>query len=424
MKLMPNLSGLLKKPSYTVVISVLIAVMAWFIVVNTDPNQERVVTIKNVPVNVSITALNSLGLSIIEGDDPRVSVQVRGRVIEVGNLTADDVQVQASFSDIAGAGTYELKLSATSMAGSVESISPETITMTFDRETRKELPVVVDINGLSVPENDYILGSVSATPSSVTVRGPEQQVNRIAKAVVRADLDEPLTRSQVVSSEIIFMDADGSEVTSDHITSDFTSADITIPVKRKVELPLRLSFINVPEGFPLDELTYTMSNETIVVAAQESSISNTTEIIAGVVDLEQLDLTEQSTYTFRVRLPDDFVNIENIENIVVEFDTEGLSSTYLNLSQFQVINEPADFTVTPLTQALYNVKILGPEDVLSTLQSEDFIVTIDLSDRDVQLGQYEIPVSISAPTQGKVWALGTHTVVVNIQAKTQTETGG
>ena len=136
---------------------------------------------------------------------------------------------------------------------------------------------------------------------------------------------------------------------------------------------------------------------------------------SGVIDFEQLDLTEQSTYTFRVRLSDDFVNIENIENVVVEFDTEGLASTYLNLNQFYIVNEPSGFTVNSMTQSLYNVKIIGEEKAVKALKSGDFMVTIDLSDRDVQVGQYEVPVNISAPTQGKVWALGAHTAVINIQ---------
>ena len=410
-----NFSGLLKKPSYTVVISVLIAVMAWFLVVSTDPDQERVVTIDNVPVNLSTAALNSLGLNVVEGDEPSVSVQVRGRVIEVGNLSASDIQVQASFANITGAGTYQLPLTATSASGRVEAVIPSELTMTFDRETRKELPVTVDINGLAVPENEYILGAVTANPSSVTVRGPEGEVNRIARAVVRADLGDPLTRSQVVSAQITFLDAEGNPVESEHITSDFATADITIPVKRIVELPLRLSFTNVPEGFPLEELVYTMSNESIVVAAQESSLENTREIIAGTIDMEQLDLTEQSTYTFQVRLPEDFVNIDNIENIVVEFDTEGLTSAYLSLTHFEVVNQPAGYTVTPLTQALYNVKVIGSAEALQYLQPEDLVVTVDLSDREIQLGQYEFPVTISAPDQGAVWALGSHTAVVNIQ---------
>lgn len=412
---LPTLSGILRKPSFVLVLSLMIAVMAWFVVINTAPDQERLVTVRNVPVTTPTNALTSLGLNVIEGGNPQVAVQVKGRVIQVGNLEPEDIQVTASFADIVGAGTYDLKLTASTSAGTVVAITPETISMTFDREVNKEIPVTVDINGLSVPENDYILGSVTASPASVVVRGPEKELSRITRAVVHAELEEPLTRSQVISSEIVLMDNEEAVAVSGHVTTDFSAADITIPVKRKVELPLRISFINVPEGFPLEELEYTMSNETIVVAAQERSINKTTEIVAGVIDFEQLDLTEKNTYTFRVRLPDDFVNIENIENIVVEFDTTGLSSNYLNLNQIYIVNEPSGFTVTSMTQSLYNVKIVGEEKLLKTIKSKDFMVTVDLSDRDVQVGQYEVPVSISAPTRGKVWALGAHTAVINIQ---------
>lgn len=415
MKLLPRLTGFLKNASATAVLSVLVAILAWFVVINTDPDQERVVTIKNIPVATSNSTLSTLGLSVIEGGDPKVSVQVRGRVIEVGNLSEEDVQVSASFADVTGAGSYDLRLTATTSAGTVESISPATVSMTFDREVEMELPVQVDVSGLSVPENDYILGTLTATPSSVLVRGPEKELNRITRAVVHADLEESLTRSQVISSQIVLLDDEETVISGGHIITDFSEADITIPVKRKVELPLRLSFINVPDGFPLEELGYSMSNETIMVAAQERSISRTTEITAGVIDFEQLDLTVQSAYTFQVRLPEDFVNLENIENIVVEFDTQGISSTHLNLSEFYVVNTPGEFTVTPMTYGLYNVKVIGDEEILKAIKSGDFMVTIDLSDREVEQGQYEVPVSISAPTKGKVWALGNHTAVVNIQ---------
>lgn len=415
MKLLQRLTGFLKKTSATAVLSVLVAVLAWFVVINTDPDQERVVTIKNLPVGTPTATLSTLGLSVIEGGDTKVSVQVRGRVIEVGNLSEEDIQVNASFAEVTGAGTYDLRLTATTAAGRVESISPSTVSMTLDREVEMELPVQVDVTGLSVPENDYILGTVTATPATVLVRGPEKELGRIASAVVHAQLEEPLVRSQVISSGIILLDDEDEVISGGHIVTDFTDADITIPVKRKVELPLRLSFINVPEGFPLDELKYTMSNETIVVAAQERSLSRTTEITAGVIDFEQLDLTDQSAYTFQVKLSEDFVNVENIENIVVQFDTQGITSTYLNLSEFYVVNAPAEFTVTPMTYAIYNVKIVGEEPELKTIKSGDFMVTIDLSDRVVEQGQYEVPVRISAPARGKVWALGTHTAVINIQ---------
>ena len=76
---LPTLSGLLKKPSYTMILSILIAVMAWFVVINTAPDQERTVTVRGVPVDTSTNALASLGLNVIEGGDPWVSVRVKGR---------------------------------------------------------------------------------------------------------------------------------------------------------------------------------------------------------------------------------------------------------------------------------------------------------------------------------------------------------
>lgn len=80
---LPSLSGILKKPSYMVILSLLIAVLAWFVVINTAPDQERLVTVKNIPVNTTAatTALRTLGLNVIEGADRQVSVQVRGRVV-------------------------------------------------------------------------------------------------------------------------------------------------------------------------------------------------------------------------------------------------------------------------------------------------------------------------------------------------------
>ena len=43
---LPTLSGILKKSSFVWVLSVVIAVMAWFVVINTAPDQERLVTVR------------------------------------------------------------------------------------------------------------------------------------------------------------------------------------------------------------------------------------------------------------------------------------------------------------------------------------------------------------------------------------------
>ena len=47
----------------------------------------------------------------------------------------------------------------------------------------------------------------------------------------------------------------------------------------------------------------------------------------------------------------------------------------------------------------------------------DLVAEIDLSDRDVVPGPFSLPVKISAPGKGLVWATGDYTAVVTIQER-------
>ena len=60
------------------------------------------------------------------------------------------------------------------------------------------------------------------------------------------------------------------------------------------------------------------STVTWLLSTGFSSLSSRTtseEMTWERVKVEDLDLTTQSTYTFQIRLPEDFVNVENIENV-------------------------------------------------------------------------------------------------------------
>lgn len=82
-------------------------------------------------------------------------------------------------------------------------------------------------------------------------------------------------------------------------------------------MPVTLSFINVPEGFPVNQLDFTISNETIEVAGPESNIDQYREISLGQIDIRTLDLN--STYSFSVELPAGYVNTQNIQSVLVQF---------------------------------------------------------------------------------------------------------
>lgn len=415
-----TLSTLLRNATASKVLSVLIAVCLWFFVVYAIDNED-IKTIHDVPVNIDETSLSSLGLSVIEGGDATVTVEVSGKRYDIGNLTENDIRIRAALGVVKGAGKYELAVEPvvdSSLPYTVQIKGDSTIWVTFDREISKEIQVTADINGLSVPE-DYLLGTVEVSPSTITIQGPEKEVSMISKAVVHTEFSDPLTQSQIIPAEILYLDKEGEVVTSTHVTRNVETADIIIPVKKTVELPLTLSFTNVPNDLDVDELKYTLSNESIWVAAPEDAIKNHYEIMVGNINFEDLDLTQQNVFTFEVKLPDGFVNVNNIETVVVEFDNSDYTSKYLNLNHFTITNVPPNYVATSATSALNNVKVIGTEAALKNIKASDFVVEVNFSDREVQLGQYEMPVSIYAPGKGTVWAVGSYSAVVNVQEKPQ-----
>lgn len=422
-----NLSTIFRKPSYTAVFSVIVAVVCWFMII-TVTSDERTVEIKNVPVSVDTSSgvLSSLGLNVIEGEGETVSVLVHGKSIVVGGLTASDIKLRADLSGITGpTSNKELEIKATLTADDdyeIVSITPSTIRVTFDRLMDKEVPISVDINGLSVPDEGYMLGDVAISPSSVTIVGPEVDLGRISKAVVRADIEEPLTQSQIITAGIEFYDSEGGLVdvaSRSHISTSVSTVDISIPVRKIVELPLKLNFLNVPDGFPIEELEYTLSNEAITVAAPEDAIKNYYEIVVGHIDFTELDLTQNNTLTFDVRLPSGFVNINNIESVVAEFNPQNIVAKNFNLrsSNFSVVNVPPGYDVQVMTTALNNVRMVGDKETIEKLLATEIVIEIDLSDSEIQTGQYQRPVRVYAPNKGFVWAVGDYSAVISVKEK-------
>jgi len=397
-------------------LSFLLAVICWFVValtVDTETNLE----VKNVPVNINgqTSALSSLELHAIDGDSLAVSVHINGERLVVGGVDKSDITIVADLSGVTGPGSVDIPLTAVNNSGkdfSIVSVSPSVVTVKFDRLLTRTLPVTANINGLTVAE-DYVVETETVTPDSVTISGPEIDVNKVDRCVVNVDVNDKLDKPTVFRSSIVLLDADGNAVESSYITTDVTEAEVVVPVKKVAELPLTIGFTNVPSGFPLDQLSYTLSNSKIKVAGIPDVLEKYSEISLGYVDMKTLDFS--GNYNFDVTLPNGFTNVDNIESVEVRFDETNIGESRFTLKNFTIKNRPADYDITVTTTRLANVRVLGDKNVLATLSSDDIIAEVDLSDRNIQPGQFSVPLKIYMPTKGLVWAVGDYTVIINVK---------
>ena len=406
--------------TFLMVLSLIMAFLAWiFVSLDSNDTKGRTFTGISVDMEEAEDTISDLGLSVIAADVPRVSVRVEGVTYAIGNLDSSDIRIYPDVSQVDTAGTHTVPLLgeiADSNSGNVHivEISPSSVQMKFDSLQTVSMDIRARLTGYSVPEDEYLIRDVTVTSRSVELTGPADELNRISQCIVEQEIDEELTSSYTTTLPLKFLDADGNEVDLTYTTTDITEAKVTLPILKKKEVPVTVSFINVPEGFPVNQLKFEFSNESIEVAGPESSIDQYREISLGQIDVRTLNLN--STFSFSVQLPAGFVNTENVQSVLVKLDSTGMVEKSFNIDNILVENIPLNYEVEVTTQQINNVRIIGTQSIVDGLVAGDIVATIDLGESSsIASGQIELPVKITIPNKGLVWASGNYRAIISIQ---------
>ena len=412
-----SLSSLLNKKWFQLVFSIVAAFICWVVVVFTI-SPDSTVTIRNVPVNLSSSnsLLQSLGLDIIDQKDYTVNVTVEGPRSVVGTLDAKNVVVTPVFTSVTTAGTYDLKLVAakanTMDNFSITTISPGTIKVRFDQATSKKFTVGTEIIGMSLNEG-YMSGNVTATPSEITIIGTENEINSISKISAVYEVGGVLDKTLTVECPIKIYDENGNELPSDSFKLDTDVVSVTIPVYKKGSLPIQIEFTNIPSGFDVSSLSYVMSKTSIDVAASETTIDNLKPKTVGYVDLAAFKMGE--VYTFDVKLPSGYVNLDNVETITVTFPRENITSKKVNVSDIRLQNVPSNYNITVVTNRINDVTVIGPTEEVEALLAGSVIAVVDVSQINIEKGSYNVPVFFNVTSNDSTWVVGNYTVLIDVE---------
>ncbi len=400
------------------IISFVLAFMLWVIATSElDPNST--VLQRNIPISVDseYSQLVKLGLNVIEEEQQYANVEIEGARAVIGNLTNSAIKISADLSSVTAPGVYEINLVAEDVNGlgfQVLDIEPSTIELKFDRLDSKSFPVTIESPGIEIPDGYYLQEEI-IIPGEITVTGPEVDLEKVWEVVAVLDVERTLTTTGSFQGSIEIRDRDGNVIDNSHLSTDYSVVDITLPVLKIQEIPLSISFLNLPSSFPEHELRYNISNETILLAGPADRIDDYSEINLGYVDMKNLLPT--STFAYDISLPSDFVNIENIQTVLVEFTMDDLTTKDFDVDNLVVVNQPANYDITVTTKSLPNVTMVGDQELLDSLTSSDIVAEVNISGSNLSVGQIQVPVSITAPNKGLVWANGNYQAIVTIEEK-------
>ena len=402
------------------ILSVIIAVIIWFALSITQyPTISR--SISNIPVTFSLdgTQAEEKGLSVLNKEDIEdisVDVEIKGMNYEIGGYTASDLIASVDLSSVTKEGTYELDIdvrsSHTTDRVTITSITPQTVSVSFDKITEKTVPVNVDAP-LVTAEEGYTLRDTTVTPDELTIEGPQNEIDKISKATIDLKTSMKITEETVINTDDFkYYDEDDNEVKPSGVTLKNTkSFDVDFVVYKKKTINLNVAFENASTTFDKSSLPMNMSEETLSVATPDLDSDEEENIILGTIDLTEVDLTNK--YTFVIPLDDDEVNMSGEDQVTVTFDPTDYISKDLAVSSdnFVLLNKPSGKDITFETKKISGVTVYGPESVISKLTADDLYLQVDLSGVQAN-GSYSKLGIVYSPKYNNIWGYGSNEIQV------------
>ncbi len=405
---------LTKIPSYIVnnnkalmIFSLVLAFIVWFVFTMTF-NPVSKTTIKNVPIrfDTSDTAVDSLGLDIVDYDIDSVSVTISGQTVVLSSVSASDIVVTPSLSSVTEAGTYEVPLIASSSKllsdYEIVSVSPSKVKVSFDEVITKTFDVTAEAVGCSA--TGELVAELPVMTEAATrvlnVSGAKSDVDRISSVVARAEVNKKLDKTETFDSKIILLDKDGKEIDSSNMTLGFRSASITVSISKIKTLPVKVVFTNQPSGL---NFNYTLSENKITVIGKPDIVSAMNEVTLEPIDCGQLTASNNE-FKKSLALPGGVRVYDNSQSsITVTVKTDAFISRTIKVSNVNFTGLKAGLKAKVLN--VQSVTIMGAKSEINKITANDITLSIDVSGLDAVSGQ-QSPATVTVSDKYKqVWVV-------------------
>jgi len=385
-------------------LALFLALCLWAGLISQDRTLTRERIFTDVPLSVTgaETLRRNNGLIVLSGlESENLNVRMRVRVPqrEYANITYANYNPRLDLTRITEPGEQTLKAVTTSSStyGTVEDITPSTVTVLVDEYvTNYRVPVTVNVTG-DYPEGFYG-GIISRDPSMVAVSGPRTVVDQISHISVDYSASSLSPRAGTVrtATPIRFIGRDAEPIESDLL--EVSSAGIVLRsiVLEQTLYPTRLiplSISDLTSGSPAEgyRIKRVRISPSLLRAAGDEEMLDAVEQLFLDSPVDVTGATETFSQTVRARKPAEltYLSTETL-TVTVEIEPVTLSRTFD--SARLTVRGTADGLRAALPVKTVSLVVEGPQNVLQGLKSAKVSAYVDVT--DLEAGEYELPVEM------------------------------
>ncbi len=408
-------SKLFENKIFWAVVSLLAALFIWVYVTGT---QEEPIELSFNNVEVVFTGEDTLqasrGYVINNISTETVSVKISGTRRNIGSLSASDIKATIDVSLISQTGTITQYYTLTYPDGvdadavSIVSSNPSVISFNVTRMSTKQVPVEVQFKGSTA--EGYIAGEVEYEPKTITISGPESELEQIDHVYAEIGGDE-LTMTRTADVPFVLMDKSGNELSSDGFEFDVSTINVTIPISMMKEVSLYVQCI-YGAGATEENTSIEIEPSTITISGDTSVVSGINRIDIATIDLTDFALTLQDTYA--IPLQNGVENVSGVTKAEVTIEIQGVSTKQFTVTNFNYTGLPDGYYVEEIITQNLEVKVRGAQDVLDQIQSSNLRAVADLSEV-TQTGIMYVPVKVELDSFTNAGAVGEYMIAIRIR---------
>lgn len=417
-----SFSYLMSNNKFVFVMSLVIAIVFWtFVSVSQTTETEKVFSNIKVNVNISESVAQNNGLDIFGQQDYFVDVTVRGfsYIINSEGFNSSNINVTASCSAVAAAGTYDLPVTATVVgnnAGNVEivNVSAGSIKVSFDERITKTFAVneeIKELDGYELEEG-FLRENPRLSVNSIDISGPSREISKITTVKAVVEIDKKLTSTESFEAVIIAESSNGVVDLSNCTIELAEPVYVTIPICKVGTYETAVDFIGIPQSYRSEGIQYSVYPSQIDVSVQtgagEAQIDDNNKILIGTIDFCQINNTYNKIIVENANISSD------VKNFTVSIDMSSMSKRWLGL--------PVDLTsvdvpegVTVITTTVESVQIVGPAASVMNIDKNSAYAVPVFDNVELTPGVHQIPAKIVLRTLTDSWVHGTYTIEIEVE---------
>ena len=421
-----TLSSLLANNRFLLIASFIISFVLWvWVAIEQSPEVQRV--INNVPVSIKYenSVPEKLGLQIFGKSDFTIDITVTGKKYIVSSLKPEDFSVIANTNNADSSGKKILKINVKAKEENsdfyITSYSDSEIEVFFDRYKEVEIPINVNVEtslNNVVPEN-HIIGDAVSSVDTLIVSGPTTIVNQIESLNANISIDDVLTQTTTKQASIVALSKENSVVDTTLVDFSDNNVTVTLPVLKIVTLPTTVEFKNIPSYYANHPISYKVYPSSVKAAVPVDLVESTKAYVVDTIDFSDI-YDKKNSYVINANESQSIEFLDdNISSFTITIDASHMSSKTITVPKenISVKNNISTLNIDLDVDSGKTVTIVGPSDVLATVTGNDFYITVDTSEQNIESNAQTLKGKVTSPANKQCWAVGDCNIKVSVNER-------